>query len=97
MDKEEKIAEVTYIALTTADMLQTLQFKEKNLDEMNPFLGVHPSKTKICIMIPLAMLAHIYIADLLPAKWRGRWQYIFIGIEAAAVNHNYKLGVRIKF
>jgi hypothetical protein len=34
------------------------------------------------------MLAHAYIATLLPAEYRKAWQYAFIGIEANAVAIN---------
>lgn len=97
--------EITYLTLTTADWAQTRWMQSRNwrldedtiLYERNPLLGRNPSKRKINTIIPLAMVAHVLIANELGPTWRPVWQYFWIAIEAGAVHHNYRVGIGMEF
>jgi hypothetical protein len=89
--------EAVYITLVAVDWNQTLQINAHGMYEMNPILGSHPSDAKINTLIPAAMLAHYYIATLLPTEYRKAWQYAWIGIESAYVVRNMSLGLQINF
>jgi len=95
---EDTYRESFYLILTVTDWKQTLDFsRDTTVHETNIFLGEHPSDSRINTLIPLSMLAHYYIATLLPTEYRHAWQYAFIGIEANAVAINANINFAIHF
>jgi hypothetical protein len=93
----QKYAEAAYFTLTTADMLQTLEFRRAGGYEKNPLLGREPSQSRVIVGITTAMALHWWITDMLPSRYRKYWQYVWIGIEADAVRHNWRCGYRVRF
>jgi hypothetical protein len=90
--------EATYLSLLAVDWAQTRSFlRQPNCYEQNKFLGQHPSQNKLDAAVLITGLAHVYVANLLPEKYREPFQYISIGIEGGAVAHNISTGVNIKF
>jgi len=91
--------EYAYLALHTADWLQTRQISKhpERWGESNLILGKHPSTRNVDVYFALAGLAHYEVAKLLPTEWRKAFQYLSIGIEAGYVAHNLAFGVRAKF
>lgn len=95
--REDSYREAVYLTITAVDWNQTLQINSNGGYETNPILGSHPSDAKINTLIPAAMLAHYYIATLLPTEYRKAWQYSFIIIEASAVSNNLTTGIKVRF
>jgi len=91
--------EYAYLALHTADWLQTRQISKhpERWEESNLILGKHPSTGKVDAYFAIAGLAHYEVAKLLPTEWRKAFQYLSIGVEAGYVAHNLSFGVRAKF
>jgi hypothetical protein len=89
--------ESAYIILLTTDWAQTRDFLRKEQSEANPILGKHPSQDKVDIAVILTGITHVYIASILPEKYRVPFQYISIGIEGGSVYHNFSFGVKVKF
>lgn len=91
--------ESVFVAITAIDWSQTLQIAKRpdHYYETNIILGNHPSDSRINTLIPTAMLAHYYIATLLPRGYREAWQYAFIAVETNAVSNNFSIGLNVKF
>jgi hypothetical protein len=65
--------------------------------EQNPLLGRHPEQSHLDAAVILTGLAHVYIASVLPEKYRAPFQYVSIGVELKAVTHNFSIGINAKF
>lgn len=65
--------------------------------ELNPFLGVHPSVSRVDNYFVLTGLAHVGISHVLPSEWRKGWQYVTIGIGGANIARNHSIGLRVSF
>jgi hypothetical protein len=103
--------ETAYLSLLTIDWAQTRSFlRAKPVTtvvngcttttwdyEQNPILGKHPEQSHLDAAVIITGIAHVYIARLLPEKYRAPFQYISIGIEGGAVAHNFSLGVKAQF
>ena len=91
--------EVTYLTFLAVDWAQTRSFLRDPVHhaEMNPLLGAHPEQSHLDAAIILTGLAHIYIASILPEKYRAPFQYISIGVEGEAVYHNFSFGIGARF
>ena len=95
---EDWAYQLAYTAVTCVDWRQTQTFiKDPTKWERNPILGKYPSRTKVDIMIGSSIVVHGLISWALPPKPRRVWQFIWISIEADAVEHNYQGGVTISF
>lgn len=102
--KTDTAYQSAFITLATVDWMQTRwmtrhdwQWDGEYHKEINPFLGSHPSESKINTIIPISILAHTVVAMALPPKARRIWQCVFIGIEGLAIGNNYIAGVGIDF
>jgi hypothetical protein len=108
--KEDWGRQIAYTMITGVDWRQTQTFTKKGKgqkEEKNIFLGKNPSRKKVDTMIGGSMLAHWVISYALPSEDieifgiettpRKLWQYVWIGIGAESVCHNYHAGVRISF
>ena len=91
--------ESVYLTLTAIDWNQTLQGAKQpdHYYETNIILGSHPSDSRLNTLIPASMLAHYYIATLLPRGYREAWQYALIVVEANAVSNNFSIGLSVRF
>lgn len=95
---EDSYREAAYLGLLAVDWAQTRSFlRDPKYYETNPLLGSHPSQGKIDAAVVLTGLAHVYIARIIPEKYRAPFQYVSIGIEGGAVVHNFSFGVKVKF
>lgn len=65
--------------------------------EANPILGTHPSQGKLNNLVAASIVGHAAISYMLPRGWREGWQYVWIGIEGEAVNHNRSIGIKMRF
>jgi len=61
------------------------------------FIGSHPSTKAVDVYFLGTLLAKIGITHILPSKYRTYWQAGTIGLELYCVQHNYSIGIRIKF
>ena len=96
-DKEDVVLQTIFTVETLIDWKQTKIFRKNGIIETNPFLGKNPSQRKIDICVGPSILLHAGISHILPKKYRNYWQLIWIGIEGQAIQHNYRMRVRIKF
>jgi len=80
--------------LILADWMTTTNglYHRRNMSEWNPVLGPHPSRTKLNLFVPAAMLGHAAVSYALPRPWRNVWQCVFIVVEAGAVRGNMVAG-----
>lgn len=87
--------------LILADWAQTLRFTQyptnPRIAEMNPILGAHPSRARTNVLIAAGLLSSVVVACELTGIQRTKWQLVIIAAEAAAVSHNYSLGVGVRF
>lgn len=106
-------SESVYLAFLAVDWAQTRNIVRSNercsvgkpnqvahcyhYPELNPILGKSPSMARVNAAVILTGLAHVYIASILPEKYRAPFQYISIGIEGGAVVHNFSIGIGAKF
>lgn len=90
--------EVAYQSLAVVDWLQTRNIA-RNPDywEQNVLLGNHPSVARVNQYFALTGIAHYFISEALPEKYRAPFQYISIGVEIGAVAHNFSIGITVKF
>lgn len=100
-ERTDSYRETVYMTLHTIDWLQTRSVAKNGWPngryETNSLLGKYPSVRKLDTHYAITSIGHIWIAHLLPPKWRVAWQYIAIGDSGLAVVNNYTLGVRIEF
>lgn len=89
--------QAAYTVLHALDYRQTSRLADYGHGEANPVLGVYPSQGRIDRYFIGTLVLHYWIADKLPSKHRRTFQYITISVEAAAVGHNYSVGVRFNF
>ena len=90
--------EAVYLALVAVDWGQTLDLRHRaDLQESNPVLGLHPSRSRVNSYFLANALLHPVIAHYLPGPWRAAFQYVSLGVEVGAVSNNARLGIRITF
>ena len=65
--------------------------------EVNPILGEHPSQDKVWKYFITAYIITTGITYVLPSRWSHGFQMGMIGVEAYWVNHNLRIGLRVKF
>lgn len=96
--KADTTRQLTYTALHVADWGTTLDIKNHDdLYERNPTLGKHPSRKKINLMVGGSLIIQTIIPPMLNPRARKWYQYIWIGIEGAAVCNNYSVGLKSNF
>ena len=94
----DKVREALYLAVTAADMGQTLDIhNHPGFSETNRILGPYPERGKVVAYFIGTALAHIGIVEALPSKLRPLFQTVTIIYEADAVNSNRQLGLHFNF
>lgn len=94
--RKDTIRQVVFISILAVDWQQTHKIATNpRYIETNPILGPNPSIKEIDIYFFSSAVLHSVIAYKLTPKWRKRWQYIWIGIEAGYIHHNYSAGIRL--
>lgn len=87
--------QAAYLVLHAADWRQTRTIaKDDRFVEVNPILGPEPSTGEVDRYFLATALLHTAIAYNLSPEWRKGFQYVTIGVQATAVGHNYRLGVK---
>ena len=89
--------QTTFIAMTAIDWSQTIDFTQdpnSPILETNVIMGPEPSRARVNVYMPLAMLGHTAVAAALPhGKFRTLWQATWIAVETKMVVSNYRLGI----
>jgi hypothetical protein len=84
----DTVLQVSVAALQVADWGQTSWGLQRHYSETNPFLGAHPSPTRLSLMAVGAIVGHAAIARLLPHPYRTAWQGATIVVEVGYVARN---------
>lgn len=89
--------------VTVMDWAQTLHIARnpEKFEERDPIvaaiIGKHPTTTKVNALIGSCIVANAYIAYRLPQPYRRYWQGFWIVTEGAAVTHNCRVGIEVRF
>lgn len=95
---EDWARQAAFWTLLAIDYGQTRDIKNNpGMYETNPLLGKHPSDERIRNYFIGAAIGHAAIAYVLPREYRVAWQWVWIGVEAGYVAHNYNIGLRTDF
>lgn len=86
--------EYVFDGLMAADMLTTIDGQRRGYVENNPLLGRHPGTGMIVSYFVGTALLHAAITDRIPERWLPLWEAVSIGVEATAVGHNLRIGLR---
>ena len=90
--------QLAFTALQLVDWAQTREIaRNSDFYETNPILGKYPSSTEVDVYFAATTLGHYLVSRALPSDYRKAWQYVWIGVQAGYVTHNYQMGVRIRF
>jgi len=90
--------QLAFTALQMVDWAQTREIaRNPDFYETNPILGKYPRKTEVDVYFAATTLGHYLVSQALPSDYRKAWQYVWIGVQAGYVTHNYQMGVRIRF
>jgi hypothetical protein len=76
---------------------RTIARNPARFNELNPFLGEHPSVGRVDRYFALAMLGTVGLAIALPSEYRKIFLYGLILRETAVVITNYSIGIRASF
>ena len=80
------------------DYGQTRDLKNHSeLRETNPLLGSHPTDVRIRNYMLGAAIGHAAVTYLLPPEYRPYWQAGTLIIEVGVIQHNYSLGLGMRF
>lgn len=97
-DRDDTVREAAYLALHAADWSQTRTIAESpEYFEYNEILGRNPTAHEVDEYFAATVVLHVAVAATLPEKWRKRFQWASIGVEAAAVSHNASIGIKLHF
>lgn len=96
-NKEDIALQTIFTIETLIDWKQTKTCMKNGGREKNYLLGSRPNQQTIDLFMGSSILLHAGISMLLPKKYRNYWQYLWIGIEAKVIHHNYQVGTRISF
>lgn len=99
--------EVVSAGITVIDWGQTQDIRNHNgIVELNAILGNKPSRAAVNTYFASVMVLHPLISAALPSEAellgmevhpRAAWQYIYFGVEAAAISSNFRGGLRMSF
>lgn len=91
--------ELFAISMNVADFGTTVVFRSQNkgIYEASPIFGRDVSDAELFAVTVATSALHIWIADIIPAKYRPAWQYSFGGIKLLVVGHNLGVGFSIQF
>lgn len=93
-DEGMTLEEYTYVILAV-DYLQTRDIiTNGNYYEVNPVIGKYPSMTRLNVISIGYLFLHRYMQD---TQYQRGWNITMAISHTAAVAHNYKIGVKIKF
>jgi hypothetical protein len=106
-DRTDVLREVVSDGITVLDWGQTRDIRNHNgHTELNPVLGPTPSNAAINRYFASVMIIHPIVSALLPKtvlvwgfelKPRMSWQYIYMGVEVAAISSNFHGGLKLSF
>jgi hypothetical protein len=106
-DRADMAREALALGLTVVDWGQTRDIRHHNgMKELNPILGRTPSDGRANSYFATVMALHPLVTALLPREatvWgfdlkpRLAWQYLYIGVEGAAISSNWRGGLRMRF
>ena len=82
-------------AITTDWLLAANATRRGTFDEMNPFLGHHPSVGQLNTYNLIILGSNLAIGRLLPSKFRTLWFTAVTSFETAIVLHQYNIGLHI--
>lgn len=73
--------------------------RQPGFTETNPFLGAHPSRAKLDLMVGMAAIGHVVVTRLIPNPYRKWWQYasIVAEVDSWAMNTYVLGGVKFYF
>ncbi len=89
VDAADMARQGIFIAVLTTDVIQSNRMPE--YPEQNIFLGEHPSRQKVVNYNIIMAALNTGVAYILPDKYRDVFQYVSIGVELEAINHNRKI------
>jgi hypothetical protein len=97
--QEDTKYQTAFIATALVDWGQTLYIASNpdEYKESNVLLGDHPSRDKVNMYFPCAIVLHTAVAVALPKDYRRVWQLIWIGIETGMIVHNTSIGIKVDF
>jgi hypothetical protein len=98
--KQEDTAIQTAVTIfMAADWLQTRDISSNpdRFSETNNVLGPHPSLEEVDRYFATCLIGNAVIAYVLPRDIRRWWQTVSLNMEMEFVNHNYNLGIKMKF
>ena len=88
--------QAAYLTLHAIDWRQTRTIADEDYcDEVNPALGNCPDRSSVDQYFIATAMLHTMVSYALPPRYRASFQYLTIGVQAGAVSHNARVGVRI--
>ena len=98
--KQDYIMEATWVTLHLLDWGTTLDIaaRPKEYREVSGawILGSHPSRSKVNLVMGLAIPLHIGIVHALSKNWRPWFQGITIGNTGFCVGNNFAIGLHFR-
>ncbi len=95
--KEDTARQVAYGAVHIIDWGQTRDISKSGKEELNLYLGKHPSLGKVDTYFISTLAIHTLVSYSLTPRYRKWWQYLTFGVETGVVVRNYNLGVKVDF
>lgn len=93
----DTIAQSVVAAAIVADCSTTLDMSSGRLQETNPILGKHPTKSDVYGWCAGAIVGTTAVSILLPPEWRRAWQGVILGIEIGMIQNNLRIGLRMRW
>lgn len=94
-DGRDTRLQAAYTALHVMDWAQTAQIaRNDDYHELNPILGEHPSASEVNLFMGVSLVLFTVLPGLIQPKYR-TWMTSYMCLaRAAAVAHNYRIGIR---
>ena len=98
-DEGNTVLQVPMTVVIAMDLGTTLDITRHpdRYEEVNPLLGKHPPQNRVWKHFIGSYILTTGIVYILPPKWSHAFQVGMIGVEAYWVNHNLRIGLRVKF
>jgi hypothetical protein len=98
-DTETKALYWSGAALIVADWGQTrvISRNPQSYRELNPWLGEHPSQSKVDAYFLGYLLTHYLIADMMPEPYKGKALAVILAVQFSAVRGNASIGINMRF